>query len=83
LEAIENKQVKKFRSNKLEELRQELEEAGLLAHGEPLSADDLISHTRDRVKNLLASGVLDMTKVRTLALTFSHLVAAAAAENAG
>jgi hypothetical protein len=74
LQAIAEKKVKGFRANKLEELRQELDDAGLLAHGAPLTDDDLITHTRDRVAPLLAAKVLDMAKVRTLALTFARLV---------
>jgi hypothetical protein len=74
LEAIEAKNVKNFRANKLELLRQELEDADLLAHGNPLTDDELITHIRDRVAPLLAANLLDMQKVRTLALTFARLV---------
>jgi len=74
LEAIEGKKVKKFRTNKLEQLRQELEDADLLAHGSPLTDDELITHTRNGVAPELASGILDMQKVRTMALTFALLV---------
>ncbi len=74
LEAIEAKKVKGFRVNKLEQLRQELEDADLLAQGDPLTDDDLISLTLARVAPLLAANILDMQKVRTMALTFSRLV---------
>lgn len=74
LMAIEDKKVKGFRANKLEQLRQELDDADLLAHGAPLTDDALLTHTRDRVAPLLAAGLLDMQKVRTLALTFPQLV---------
>ncbi len=74
LEAIEAKEVKKFRANKLELLRQELEDADLLARGAPLTEDELITHTRNSVAPLLASNILDMQKVRTQALTFARLV---------
>jgi hypothetical protein len=39
-----------------------------------LTHDELLTHTRDRVAPLLASNILDMKKVRTLALTFARLV---------
>ena len=74
LEAIEGKKVKKFRASKLEQLRQELEDADLLAHGSPLTDDKLITQTRNSVASLLASNILDMQKVRTMALTFARLV---------
>ena len=74
LEAIEAKKVKGFRANKLEQLRQELEDADLLAHGDPLTDEDLVSLTLARVAPLLASNILDMQKVRTLALTFARLI---------
>ena len=74
LKAIEAKKVKGFRVNKLGQLRQELEDADLLAHGKPLTDDELLTHTRDRVAPLLATNILDMKKVRTMALTFSRLV---------
>ncbi len=74
LEAIEAKKVKGFRANKLEQLRQELEDADLLAHGSPLTDDELITLTRNSVTPLLAKNILDMQKVRTLALTFAQLV---------
>ncbi len=74
LEAIEAKRVKGFRSNKRDQLRQEMEEAELLDPREPLTEDELITHTLDRVAPLLASNHLDMQKVRTLVLTFARLV---------
>ncbi len=74
LEAIEAKKVKKFRANKLDQLRQDLEDADLLAHGAPLTEDELRTHTLERVAHLLSSNLLDMEKVRTLALTFARLV---------
>ncbi|MCK9996411.1 MAG: hypothetical protein KAH56_09070, partial [Candidatus Krumholzibacteria bacterium] len=74
LEAIEAKEVKGFRANKLEQLRQELENADLLPHGSPLTDDELITHTRNNMVPLLAKNILDMHKVRTLALTFARLV---------
>lgn len=74
LEAIEGKKVKGFRAQKLAQLRQELEDADLLDPRIRLTDDELITHTVERVSHLLASGHLDMQKVRTKALTFSRLV---------
>ncbi|MEN8006786.1 MAG: hypothetical protein ABFS42_07195 [Candidatus Krumholzibacteriota bacterium] len=75
LEAIKEKKVKRFSGQKLEQLRQELDDADLLAHGAPLTNEDLISHTLARVARAVAANILDMQKVRTLALTFAQLVA--------
>ena len=75
LRAIEEKKVKGYRAHKLAQLRQELEDAGLLDPRAPLTDDELITHTLERVSPLLASGCLDMQKVRTRALTFARLVA--------
>ncbi len=74
LKAIEEKRVKGFRAQKLDLLRQELADADFLDPREPLTGEELITHTLDRVAPLLADGVLDMQKVRTLALTFGNLV---------
>ena len=74
LGAIEKKKVKGFRANKLAQLRRELEDADLLDPRTQLTDDELINHTLDRVKPLLASGRLDLQKVRTLALTFVRLI---------
>jgi hypothetical protein len=74
LEAIEAKKVKGFRTNKLEQLRQELEDADLLAQGAPLTDDELITHTRNSIAQLIAKNILDMQKVRTMALTFARLI---------
>jgi energy-coupling factor transporter ATP-binding protein EcfA2 len=72
--ALDEGKVKGFRSNKRDQLRQELEEAELLDARSRLTHDELLTHTRDRVAPLLASNILDMQKVRTLALTFARLV---------
>ena len=74
LRAIEEKKVKGFRVNKLDQLRQELEDAGLLDPRAQLTDDELLTHTLDQVAPLLAANILDMQKVRTLALTFARLV---------
>ena len=74
LKAIEEKRVKGFRANKLELLRRELADADFLDPRAPLAGEELIIHTLDRVAPLLAGGLLDMQKVRTLALTFGKLV---------
>jgi hypothetical protein len=75
LEAIAAKEIKRFQSAKLELLRQELADADLLDPRPPLTDEELFSHILDRVAPLLAAGLLDTTKVRTLALTFANLVA--------
>jgi hypothetical protein len=74
LKAIEEKRVKGFRASKLELLRRELDDADFLDPRARLTSEDLIAHILDRVAPLLADGVLDMQKVRTLALTFNNLV---------
>jgi len=74
LRAIEEKKVKGFRAHKFAQLRQELEDAGLLDPRAPLTDDELISHTLERVSHLLASDRLDMQQVRAKALTFARLV---------
>lgn len=74
LQALEEKKVKGFRLQKIAELGQELADADLLDPREPLSEDALIDHILERVAPLLAAGTLDMTKVRTKALTFTSLV---------
>ena len=74
LRAIEAKKVKGFRAHKLAQLRLELEEAGLWDPRAPLTENQLITHTLERVSSHLAAGQLDMQKVRTKALTFARLV---------
>jgi hypothetical protein len=74
LGALADKKVKGFRLQKIATLRQELEDAELLDPREPLNSDELLNHIRERVAPLLATGVLDMKKVRTKALTYSRLV---------
>ncbi len=74
LEALEAKDVKGFRAQKIDQLRAELEEAELLDPRPLRTEDELLAHVLNRVAPLMAADLLDMPKVRTLALTFAKII---------